>query len=202
MKLYDTKTAPTPRRVRIFMAEKGIHCEVEQVDIVAGDNLSDAMRAKNPLGKIPILELDDGTCISESTAICTYLEALYPEPTLMGSTALEKGLIMQWQQRAELYLFNQVGMCFQHSSGAFKDRMTPVPEYGREAGINAAKFMHMLDKHLAGNTYLAGESYSIADITAFCAIEFARVVKLRVQADQVHLSRWLDAMRARPSAQA
>lgn len=202
MKLYDTKTAPTPRRVRIFMAEKGIQCEIEQVDIVAGDNLSDAMRAKNPLGKIPILELDDGTCISESTAICTYLEAQYPEPPLMGTTPLAKANIMQWQQRAELYLFNQVGMCFQHTTGVFKDRMTPVPEYGREAGINAAKFMHMLDKHLAENTYLGGECYSIADITAFCAIEFARVVKLRVQPAQVYLSRWLDAMRARPSSQA
>lgn len=200
MRLYDTHTAPTPRRVRMFIAEKGLSIPIEQVDIMAGENLSDAMRAKNPMGKIPILELDDGTCISESTAICTYLEALYPEPSLFGQSALERGVIMQWQQRAELYLFNQVGMCFQHTSGAFKDRMTPVPDYGREAGINASKFMHLLNKHLAINTYLAGEAYSIADITAFCAVEFARVVKIRVQPEQVHLFRWLEAMRARPSA--
>jgi len=202
MKIYDTKTAPTPRRVRMFLAEKGIDVEYVQVDIVSGENLSPEIRAKNPLGKVPILELDDGTIISESTAICHYFEALQPEPRLLGNTPVEIGLISQWQQRAELYLFMQVGMCFQHSTGYFKDRMNPVPEYGKEAGINAQKFLHLLDKHLANSTYLAGEQFSIADITAVTAVDFARVVKIRIQPDQVHLQRWYDAVNARESARA
>lgn len=202
MKIYDTKTAPTPRRVRMFLAEKGIAMEYVQVDIEQGANLSPEMRAKNPLGKIPVLELDDGTCISETLAICQYFEALHPEPTLMGKTPLQKAQIMQWQQRAELYLFVQVGMCFQHTTGYFKDRMNPVPEYGREAGINARKFLHMMDKHLADNTYLAGDEFSIADITALAAIDFARVVKIRIQPEQTHLQRWYDLLQERESVKA
>ncbi|MET1219542.1 MAG: glutathione S-transferase family protein [Glaciecola sp.] len=202
MKIYDTKTAPTPRRVRMFLAEKNIPMDYVQVDIVKGENLSAELRAKNPLGKIPILELDDGTCISETLAICEYFEALQPEPALMGRTPLQKGIIMQWQQRAELYLFMQVGMCFQHTTGYFKDRMNPVLEYGKEAGINAQKFLHMLDKHLADNEYLAGDTFSIADITALAAIDFARVVNIRIKHEQTHLQRWYEVVSARPSAQA
>ena len=202
MKIYDTKTAPTPRRVRMFLAEKGIAMEYVQVDIAKGVNLTPEMRAKNPLGKVPILELDDGTCISETLAICEYFEALQPEPALLGKTPLEKAQIMQWQQRAELYLFMQVGMCFQHSTGYFKDRMTPVPEYGKEAGINAQKFLQMLNKHLADNTYLAGDAFSIADITALAAIDFARVVKIRIQPEQEHLQRWYDLLQERESVSA
>jgi glutathione S-transferase len=202
MKIYDTKTAPTPRRVRMFLAEKGIEVEYVQVDIVKGMNLTPEMRAKNPLAKVPILELDDGTCISETLAICEYFEAFQPEPALMGKTPLQKAQIMQWQQRAELYLFLQVGMCFQHSTGYFKDRMTPVPEYGKEAGINAQKFLHMLDKHLAEHTYLAGNEFSIADITALAAIDFARVVNIRIQPEQEHLQRWYDLLQERESVKA
>lgn len=201
MKIYDTKTAPTPRRVRMFLAEKGIEVEYVQIDIVGGENLSAEMRTKNPLGKVPILELDDGTCISEANAICQYFEALQPEPALYGRDPLSKGIIGQWQQRAELYLFMQVGMCFQHTTGYFKDRMNPIPEYGKEAGINAQKFLHVLDQHLADNQFLAGEQFSVADITAFIAIDFARVVKIRILPEQVNLQRWYDAIKQRPSAQ-
>ena len=112
MKIYETNTAPTPRRVRIFLAEKAIDMDYVQVDIEKGENLSKAMRAKNPIGKVPILELDDGTCISESDAICTYFEALQPEPSLLGSSALEKAQIAMWQRQVEFGLFMQVGMCF------------------------------------------------------------------------------------------
>jgi glutathione S-transferase len=201
MKIYDTKTAPTPRRVRMFLAEKGIEVEYVEIDIVGGENLSAEMRTKNPLGKVPILELDDGTCISEANAICQYFEALQPEPALYGRDPLSKGIIGQWQQRAELYLFMQVGMCFQHTTGYFKDRMNPIPEYGKEAGINAQKFLHVLDQHLADNQFLAGEQFSVADITAFIAIDFARVVKIRILPEQVNLQRWYDAIKQRPSAQ-
>lgn len=202
MKIYDTKTAPTPRRVRIFLAEKAIQMNYVQVDIQGGENLSKTMRNKNPIGKVPILELDDGTCISESDAICAYFEALQPEPYLFGQSALEKGQVMMWQRQVEFCLFMQIGMCFQHSTGYFKDRMTPVPEYGKEAGINAAKFLKVLERRLSQSEYIAGEKYSIADITALCAIDFARVVSIKLAEEHTHLKRWYAQMNARPSTKA
>lgn len=202
MKIYDTKTAPTPRRVRVFLAEKGIEMEYVQVDLANGDNLSKAMRAKNPIGKIPVLELDDGTCIGESDAICLYFETLHPEPALMGTTALEKATIAMWQRQIEFCFFMQIGMCFQHSTGYFKDRMTPVPEFGKEAGINATKYLNVLNARLAENEFMAGSSFSIADITAMCSVDFARVVNIRIADDQTHLTRWYDQVSARPSAKA
>lgn len=202
MLIYDTKTAPTPRRVRIFLAEKNIDIDYVQVDIVAGENISPEMRAKNPMGKVPILELDDGTCISESDAICTYFEAIQPEPSLLGVTPIEKGIIAQWARQVEFGLFMQVGMCFQHSTGYFKDRMTPVPEFGKQAGINASKFLHLLDKRLADNAFIAGDKFSIADITAFCAIDFARVVDIRPSDEHQHLLRWFKETSDRPSSKA
>ena len=202
MKIYDTKTAPTPRRVRIFLAEKGIEINYVQVDLAKGENLSSEMLAKNPIGKIPVLELDDGTCIGESDAICLYFESLYPQIPLMGETALEKATIAMWQRQIEMCLFVQIGMCFQHTSGYFKDRMTPVPEYGKEAGINAVKYLQLLEKRLADNEFMAGECYSIADITAFCAIDFAKVVNIRIGEDQLNLQRWYKQMNERHSAKA
>ncbi|MBT1449986.1 glutathione S-transferase family protein [Glaciecola sp. XM2] len=202
MKIYDTKTAPTPRRVRMFLAEKGIDMDYVQVDIQGGENLSKEMRAKNPIGKVPILELDDGTCISESDAICTYFEALQPEPFLFGETALEKGQVMMWQRQVEFCLFMQIGMCFQHSTGYFKDRMNPVPEYGKEAGINASKFLSVLERRLGESEFIAGDKFSIADITTLCAIDFARVVKIKLSDEQVNLARWYEQINARKSARA
>lgn len=205
MKIYETRTAPNPRRVRIFLAEKGIGAddiEYVQVDIQKGENLSAQMRAKNPLGKIPILELDDGTCIAETDAICTYFEALYPEPSLMGVSALEKATISMWQRQVEMALMLQVGMCFQHTTGYFKDRMRPIPEYGKEAGINAAKYLNILERRLELNEYIAGNTFTIADITALCAIDFARVVNIRIKEDQSNLLRWYNTVNNRASAKA
>lgn len=202
MKIYDTKTAPTPRRVRIFLAEKGIDVEYVQVDIAKGDNLSRDMRAKNPIGKVPILELVDGTCIGESDAICLYFEALQPEPPLMGTTPIEKGTIAMWQRQIEMCLFNQIGMCFQHTTGYFKDRMTPVAEYGVVSGENAQKYLNVLDRRLAENEFMAGSDYSIADITAMCAIDFGRVVNVRMTDEHSNLMRWYSQVSKRQSASA
>lgn len=202
MKIYDTRTAPTPRRVRIFLAEKGIEMDYVQVDLQKGENISPEMRAKNPIGKIPILELDDGTCISESVAICRYFEGLQPEPYLMGETPLQQATIEMWERQVEFGLFMQIGMCFQHGTGYFKDRMTPVPEFAPVAAENASKFLHLLDKHLSGREYIAGESFSIADITALCAIDFARVVDIRISEKSEHLQRWYNGVSSRPSAKA
>ena len=173
-----------------------------QLDIEKGENLSPAMRAKNPVGKVPILQLGDGTCISEAASICRYFEEIQPQPVLMGIGALEKAQVDMWQRQVELYLFMQVGMCFQHRSGYFKDRMTPVKEYGEVAGQNALGFLEVLDARLAESAFIAGDSYTIADITALCAIDFARVVKIKIGPEQHNLKRWYQAVSTRPSAQA
>jgi len=199
MKIYDTKTAPTPRRVRIFLAEKAIDMEYVQVDLHAGENLSKEMRAKNPIGKIPILELDDGTCISESDAICQYFEALQPQPALMGTTPLQKATVAMWQRQVEFCLFMQVGMCFQHTTGYFKDRMNPIKEYGVEAGINASKFLNVINRQLESNEFVAGDTFSIADITTVCSIDFARVVDIRMSDEHLALQQWYKRINLRPS---
>lgn len=202
MKIYETKTAPNPRRVRMFLAEKGISMNYVQVDIQKGENLSAEMRAKNPLGKVPILELDDGTCIAETDAICTYFEAIQPEPPLMGSSPVEKATIAMWQRQVEMALMLQVGMCFQHTTGYFKDRMTPFPDFGKEAGVNAAKYLNILERRLELYPYIAGEHFSIADITALCAIDFGRVVDIRLQDKHVNLQEWYGRVSQRESAKA
>lgn len=204
MVIYEQKIAPNARRVRMFLAEKGLLDTVElvELDLQKGENRTSDFRDKNMLAKIPVLELDDGTYISESVAICRYFEALHPENPLMGSTPLAQAEIEMWQRRCEIYFMNLVGMAFQHTSGFFADRMTPIKEWGDECAKGASKFMHMLDKHLANSEFVAGDSFSIADITALTTVDFARVIKLRRGDDQVNLNRWYDMVSARPSAKA
>ena len=203
MKIYESRTAPNPRRVRMFLAEKGItDIEYIQMDLQGGDNLKPDFLARNPLGKVPMLELEDGICLSETVAICRYFEEIFPEPALMGSTPLEKAQIEMWQRQCDIYFMSQVGMCFQHTTGYFKDRMTPVKEFGIEAGRQAARFMSLMDTRLADNTYVAGESFSIADITMLCALDFARVIKLRMTDEHADLKRWHELVSARASAKA
>lgn len=204
MKIYEQRLAPNTRRVRIFLAEKGVLDQVEfiELDLKAGDNITSEFRQKNILGKVPVLEFDDGTFLSESVAICRYFEALHPEPALMGSSPLEQATIEMWQRRCEIYFMNQVGMGFQHTSGIFADRMTPIKEWGQECIKNASKFFGVLDKQLSKNEYVAGAEFSIADITAFCTIGFAKVVDLKIADDMSNLQRWYAQMRERPSVSA
>ncbi|MGS2719213.1 glutathione S-transferase family protein [Paraglaciecola aestuariivivens] len=202
MKIYDTHTAPSPRRVRMFLAEKNIPMEYVQVDLQKGENISPEMRVKNPVGKIPILELDDGTCISEAAAICLYFEEMYPEVNLLGQGALEKAQIDMWHRQVEMYFFGQVGMCFQHTTGYFKDRMIPVKEYGEVAGKNAVGFLRLLEKRLGESEFIATDRFTIADITALCAIDFARVVNIKLTEQYPNLQRWYAAVSSRPSAKA
>ncbi len=202
MKIYEMKVAPNPRRVRIFLAEKGIGMTYEQVDLQKGENLTADFRQKNPMGKVPVLELDDGTCIAESVAICRYFEELQPMPSLMGQTPLEKAHIEMWQRWIEFYFLMPTGMCFQHSSGYFKDRMTPIPQWGEECRKNAVKFFERLNRHLEHHHFIAGERFSIADITALCTIDFNKVNQLGILPEQTHLWRWYDEVSSRPSAKA
>lgn len=202
MKIYETRTAPSPRRVRIFLAEKQLPMEFIEVDIANGENLSLMMKAKNPLAKIPILELDDGNCIAETVAICRYFETLYPHPPLFGEGAVGIAQVEMWQRFVEQHLFTNVGMCFQHTTGYFKDRMNPIAEYGVEAGKLASRFLDTLEQRLTESEFIAGVNFSIADITAFCAIDFARVVNIRLSDAHIELKRWYNLVNQRPSSRA
>ncbi len=202
MKIYETKSAPNPRRVRIFLAEKGIKVEYIQVDIGSGENLTVEMRNKNPSTKVPFLELDDGTCIGETLAICRYFEEMHPDIPLMGRTPLEKSQVEMWQRNIEFSFMLPIGMCFQHTTGYFKDRMDPIVEWGQVSGKNAIKYMKELNDHLANSTYLVGDYFSIADINLICALDFARVVKIRPDAKYTNLLAWYENISNRPSAKA
>lgn len=204
MKIFEEKTAPNARRVRMFLAEKGVLDSVEfvHVDLKAGGNISSEFRKKNPIAKIPVLELDDGSYLSESIAICRYFEVLHPEIPLMGVSAKQQAEIEMWQRRCEFYFMNMVGMGFQHSTGYFSDRMKPVAEWGQVCIESVPVFMAMLDAHLAESKFIAGDTFSVADITAFTTIDFARVIRIRPNEDLLNLKRWYDQINARESAKA
>lgn len=153
--------------------------------------------------KVPVLELDDGTCISETMAICRYFEESYPDtPSLLGDTPLEKALVEQWLRWIEFSLSMPTGMCFQHTTGYFKDRMNPIKEWGEECRTMVEKFLHFLDKQLDGREYLCCDRFTAADINAFTSVAFARVVDIRIKPEQAHLQAWYDRIKQRPSAQA
>lgn len=202
MKLYDSTTAPNPRRVRIFLAEKGIALPTVQVDIGTRANLDPDFCAKNPFAQVPVLELDDGTCISESVAICRYFEEIQPEPPLFGAGIREKTLVEMWNRRVELELTNRVFLCFQNTSDFFKGRLTQVPEFGALSKQRAEQTLGLLDSVLASQRFIAGDRFSIADITALVGVDFGRVIKLRPTPEQKNVLRWHAEVSARTSARA
>ena len=177
MKLYESPS-PNARRVHIFMAEKGLECERIEVDIRAAENLSTEYLAKNPGGRVPMLELQDGTCIGESVAICRYMESLQPEAPLFGMPGVEAAKVEMWQRRAEMNFFLEVAGAFRNITGFFKDRETCVAEWGRVCAERAPKMLSMFDEQLERTPYLAGDNFSIADITLVVALDFARMVKV------------------------
>lgn len=202
MRLFGSKTAPNPRRVRIYLAEKGIEISHVNLDLKKGDNLSIEFKEKNMFAKVPVLELDDGTCISESMAICRYFEMLHPEPSLFGRSPLEVATIEMWQRRVELQLNSFVGFAFRHLTGYFSDRETIVKPWGEESLLRATAALKQLDEHLADSRFIAGDTFSVVDITALCAIDFGKVIKLKIDDSQINLSRWHREVSERPSAQA
>lgn len=204
MKIHETKMAPNPRRVRVFLHEKGVLDQIDfiELDLQKGENLTPEFKAMNPMGKVPVLELDDGTCISETVAICRYFDELNPEPALFGETPLEKAKIEQWVRWIELYFFMPTGMCFQHCSGYFKDRMNPIPEWGEDCRKQTERFFGFLDRHLEGQEFIVGDRFTIADINAMCTIDFNKVNKLGIKPEQKHLQAWYDRVSSRPSAKA
>jgi len=202
MKLYDSKVAPNPRRVRIFLAEKGIEVPTVQVDIASGENRKSPYIDKNPLGGTPMLELDDGTCIAETVAICRYFEATQPNPPLMGTDARDQAVVEMWQRRMELELFRYVTGCFQNTHDFFKGRIEQIPAFGEVCRKTARARLAWLDRDLANRPFIAGDRYTIADITALCALDFGRVVDIRIAPEQKNLLRWYESVSSRPSAKA
>ena len=202
MKFYDTATAPNPRRVRVFAAEKGLTIPTVQVDLNAKENHSAEYRAKNPIGAVPMLELDDGTCIAESVAICRYLEGFQPEPPLMGVDVTDRAVVEMWQRRMEFELFQPIANVFVHTHEWFKGRRPQVPEYGEACRKHALARMQWLDGELAARPYVAGDRFTIADITALVGIDWGRVTKTRMPAECTNLLRWHELVSSRPSARA
>lgn len=198
MKLFESPS-PNARRVHVFMAEKGVELERVAVDIRGGENLTPDYKAMNPAGRVPVLELDDGTFIGESVAICRYLEALHPEPNLFGQSAKEIALVEMWQRRAELNFMMNVAMAFRNITGFFKDRETPVKEFGEVSAVMAADFVPMFDEQLGQSQYLAGDKFSIADITLAIAWGFAQQIKVVELPSAPNIDRWLAEVNSRPS---
>jgi glutathione S-transferase len=209
VKLYDMRVAPNPRRVRVFLAEKGIEIPRVEINIRSGENLQPEFLAINPRGVLPTLQLDDGTIIDESTAICRYFEALHPEPPLMGRTALEKALIECWTRRIEFDAGQPVVDAFRNSYPPYAERAVPgkagtkaIPDLVERGKARLADFYPAIDRRLADSEYVAGPAFSIADITLLCIVDFARAIKLPPPEGLQHFDRWHAQVSARPSAQA
>ena len=209
MKLYDFAMAPNARRVRVFAAEKGLEIEKISIDLGKREQMQDAYRAVNPRLAVPALLLDDGTLITESEAICRYLEELHPQPPLFGSGPLGKATVTMWHRRVELEGLQAVADGARNSIEFFAGRalagavdFEQIPALAERGKRRVDLFYDMLEERLATSEFIAGDDYSIADICALVACDFAKVLKIRVGDDRAHLKRWHDAVSARPSASA
>lgn len=203
MKLYDVGRAPNPRRVRIFLAEKGIEVPSQQVDLGALEQHGEEFTALNPMQRVPVLVLDDGTVITESVAICLYFEKLKPEPNLFGEGPLESALVEMWNRRLELHFYGPVSQSFRHTSPAMVKREIPqVAEWGAACRQKSEEFLHFFENEMGKREFVAGNRFTIADITALVTVDFMRVIKFSLTPEMKNLSRWHAAVSARPSAKA
>ncbi len=203
MKIIETRQAPNPRRVRIFLAEKGITVPFEEVDLMKGALKTADMIKLNPTQRVPILVLDDGTAISETMAICRYFEETKPEPALFGHSAIGKATIEMWNRRMELGLMAHVSQAFRHIHPAMAHLEVPqVKDWGEANKAKALEVLAMLDVQLAANTFVAGDAYSVADITALVAVDFMRPARIALPPDMKNVARWHAEVSARPSAKA
>lgn len=199
MKLYDGGRAPNPRRVTIFLKEKGLDIETVQVDMGRLGHKSAEITAKNPLQRLPVLELDDGTALCESVAICRYLEELHPEPALFGTDAKERALVEMWNRRVELHFLAAVAAAFRHLHPAMKEWEVPqVPQWGEVNKPKAVDFLRFLDVELENRDFVAGSRFSIADITMVVAFDFMKPARIACPEELTHVWRWYRAVSARP----
>ena len=204
--LYDCATAPSPRRARILLAEKGIAHATVQVDLRTQEQLSDAFRAINPQCTVPALRTEEGDVFTDNAAITAYLEARYPQPPLLGTTPREKAVIASWHWRVEFEGLLAIAEALRNSAPAMANRALPgpvdyaqIPELAQRGLSRVQQFFDMLDKHLEGRDYIAADQFSIVDITAVVAIDFARVVRIKPGEQHVNLLRWRETMANRPS---
>lgn len=207
--LYDCATAPSPRRARILLAEKGVVHDTVQVDLRAGEQLGDAYRRINPQCTVPALRTDEGAILTDNAAIAAYLEARFPQPPLMGETPLEKAEIASWNWRVEFEGLLAIAEALRNSAPAMANRALPgpvdypqIPELAQRGLARVQQFLVTLDDRLAERDFVAAGRFSIADITAVVAVDFARVVKVRPGEQHPHLQRWRSAMALRPSMSA
>jgi len=201
MRLYDAHRAPNPRRVKIFLKEKGIEVETVTVDMGAMAHRSPEITAMNPLQQLPLLEFEDGSVLTESVAICRYFEELHPEPPMFGRDARERAFVEMWNRRVELNYLTAVAASFRHLHPAMTAAEVPqVPEWGEANKPKALAFLSLLDRELEGRPFIAGEHYSIADITTMVAFDFMKLARLACPEDHANVWRWYRAVSARPSA--
>lgn len=200
MKLYDGGRAPNPRRVRIFFAEKGVPLpELIPVDIAKKEHRTEAFRRINPAQRLPVLQLDDGTALAETIAICRYIEGLHPHPPLFGREAKQQALIEMWNRRIELGLFSSVSAVFRHSHPSMAELEAQVPEWAEINREQIDDHLLVLELQLAANPFVCGDELTVADITAGIAIDFMKPSRIPLPEDFVHIRRWHGDISARPS---
>ena len=203
MRIIETRPAPNPRRVRIFLAEKGIEIPFEETDIMGRELRTAEFTAINPMQRVPVLVLDDGTAISESVAICRYFEELHPEPALFGHGALGRAQVEMWNRRMEQGLFAAITQVFRHLNPKMADLESPqIAPWGEVNKPKVQEMLGVLDGVLARHHYVAGDDYSIADITALVAIDFMKPARLEWREGHPNVERWHAEVSARPSAEA
>ncbi|MFA7415433.1 MAG: glutathione S-transferase [Rhizobium sp.] len=201
MKLYDGGRAPNPRRVTVFLKEKGITVDTIPVDMGRLGHKAPELTAKNPLQRLPILELDDGTVICETVAICRYFEEAHPNPPLFGLDGKDKAIVEMWNRRAELVFLAAVAAAFRHLHPAMVEWEVPqVPEWGEANKPKAVDFLRFLNGELAGREFIAGPRYTIADITAMIAFDFMKPARIVCPEELTHVWRWYRQVSTRPSA--
>ena len=204
--LYDCATAPSPRRARILLAEKGVPHETVQVDLRSGEQLSDAFRQINPQCTVPVLRTDDGLLLTDNAAITAWVEARFPQPPLLGATPAEKAEIASWNWRIEFEGLMAIAEALRNSAPAMASRALPgpvdyaqIPELAQRGLARVQQFFVTMNERLAGRDFIATERFSIADITAVVAVDFARVVKVKPGEQHPHLLRWRASLAQRPS---
>jgi glutathione S-transferase len=202
VKLYDTARAPNPRRVRMYLAEKGIPIQLVPVDLVRMEHRAPAFAAINPLQHTPALELDDGTVLTESIAICRYFEELRPEPPLFGIGALDRAQVEMWQRRLEFGLLGPAAFVFRHLHPAMTEMEAQVPQWGESNKPRLIEFLRFLDRHLASREFVCGDRFTVADITGLVGLDFMKPSRIAIPDDLAHVRRWHAKLSARPSAQA
>ena len=203
MKLYGAPMpAPNPQRVRIFLAEKGIDLPETPVDMMKREHKSDEHKARNSLGQVPTLELDDGTCISETVAICRYFEEVQPDPPLFGRTPVEKANVDMWVRRVEFQVMSPVGMYWRHAHPFTARLLTQFKDFGESNKALYVGAQKWLDRELADKPFVAGETYTMADICLLSTVDFATWIGLPMEAEFANLKAWHDRVTARPSASA